>query len=498
MKKTAIIKRINPFIHRVLEKKLFFLSLFTGVSFSVMSSSKPNVILILTDDLGYSDISCYRDMFDNQPNRPSTSRTPNIDRLADQGMQFTDFYCGAAVCSPSRSSLMTGRNATRVGIYNWVPENEPMHLRAEEYTLAEMLKDAGYQTGHFGKWHLTSMGMNQPLPTDQGFDYAFFTYNNANPSHRNPENFYRNGQAVGPLEGYSCQLVVNEAMEWLSRIDKNQTPFYVNLWFNEPHEKVAAPEEFSQHHEYRKEYYGCIENMDNAVGRLMEYLKKNNLEDNTLVIFSSDNGSQISSSNNPLRGAKAFNFEGGVRVPFIIKWPGMIPKGNVSSQIGSFTDILPTLASITGASIPSGRTIDGEDISSVFRGSETFNRTKPVFFFRYFHEPVTMLRQDDWILIGYHDTPLPWAQNYDVRKHAKLKPDPGTEEWSMWGFQPRHMEYLKTAIPQHFELYQIREDILQKKDVKKEFPEITEKMKKMSLLLRQEMIEEGGDWYKTN
>jgi arylsulfatase A len=493
-----IIRCINQLIHQISYKKLLLLSGLIGASLTGFSTSKPNVILILTDDLGYSDISCYRDMFESQHDRPSTSMTPNIDRLADQGLRFTDFYCGAAVCSPSRAALMTGRNATRVGIYNWVPENEPMHLRAKEVTIAEMLKKAGYNTGHFGKWHLTSMGMDQPHPTDQGFDYAFFTYNNASPSHRNPENFYRNGQAVGPLEGYSCQLVVNEALEWLNRIDKKQKPFFVNLWFNEPHEKVAAPEKFSQNHQYRNEYYGCIENMDDAVGRMMEYLKKNNLENNTLVIFSSDNGSQVASSNNPLRGAKAFNFEGGVRVPFIIKWPDTVAKGNVSTTPGCFTDVLPTLATITGAKIPAGRTLDGEDISTVLSGTENFKRTKPIFFFRYFHEPVTMLRLDDWILIGYHDDPLPWAQNYDVREQAKLKPEPGTAEWSMWGFQPKHMEYLKTVIPVNFELYQIRQDIRQKKDVKSEFPEITEKMKKMSLQLRREMVDEGGDWYETD
>ncbi|MFW5832216.1 MAG: sulfatase-like hydrolase/transferase, partial [Prolixibacteraceae bacterium] len=143
------------------------------------AAKRPNVILILTDDLGFSDVSCYRKDFKSLYDRPSTSQTPHIDKLAENGIRFTDFYSGAAVCSPSRAALLTGRNSTRVGIYNWIPNNEPMHLRSEEITLAEVLKDAGYNTGHFGKWHLTSEGMNQPLPMNQGFDYAFYTYNNA-------------------------------------------------------------------------------------------------------------------------------------------------------------------------------------------------------------------------------------------------------------------------------------------------------------------------------
>jgi arylsulfatase A len=179
----------------------FFMSVFLSLLFFGCKkvTEKPNIILILADDLGYNDVSCYRNSnFEEQYENAPTSQTPNIDKLAESGMRFTDFYCGAAVCSPSRAALITGRNATRVGIYNWIPENGPMHLRSEEITIAELLKDKNYNTGHFGKWHLTSKGMDQPLPNDQGFDYSFFTYNNANPSHENPDNFYHNGQLVGP------------------------------------------------------------------------------------------------------------------------------------------------------------------------------------------------------------------------------------------------------------------------------------------------------------
>mgnify|MGYP001034113905 CR=1 FL=1 len=473
---------------------VFILSVVLNVSAN--TQEKPNIILMLADDLGYSDISCYRSDHESLYDKPSTSRTPNIDKLAENGIRFTDFYSGAAVCSPSRAALLTGRNCTRVGIYNWIPENQPMHLRSDEITIAEILKDAGYETGHFGKWHLTSKGMGQPLPTEQGFDYAFYTYNNANPSHHNPVNFYRNGEAVGELEGYSCQLVVDEAINWLEETDKKDKPFYVNLWFNEPHEKVAAPPEFAQNHDYRDQYYGCIENMDNAVGRLLNYLKNNNLEENTIVIFTSDNGSQVASSDNPLRGAKALNFEGGIRVPFIVKWSGRIPQALVSEVPGSFTDVLPTITNLTKTEQPVDRVLDGIDLSKVFTENAAVKREKPIFFFRYFHEPVTMLRNGDWVLLGYHDETLPYQMNYNVRELAKLKPEQGAPRWSMWGFQEKHMEYLKTAIPQHFELYNIRNEILQKTDVKAKNPEIAKMMIKQTHQLREEMIEEGGDWYE--
>lgn len=461
---------------------------FTFSNAQAQNSGKPNVILILADDLGYNDVSIYRKAHTEQGERPPTSQTPNIDKLAGQGMRFTDFYAGAAVCSPSRSALITGRNATRVGIYNWIPEEAPIHLRDEEVTIAEMLKDNGYATGHFGKWHLTSQGTDQPLPNDQGFDYSFYAYNNAIPSHRNPENYYRNGEAVGKLEGYACHLVMDEALNWLEKEgNTSDQPFYINVWFNEPHMKVAAPEELTKRHAYNQEYYGAIENMDLAVGRLMEYLKQNNLEEETIVMFTSDNGSQWDCSNDPLRGEKCFNFEGGIRVPFVIRWPGKVPADQVSEFPGSFTDVLPTLAEFTGSSLPAGRTIDGISLASVFRGTaENSEREEPIFFYRYFHDPICMLREGDWCLLGYKNL-IPYAESLNEGELANIRP---------WHFQENHMEYLKDLEPEHFELYNLRTDKEQKNDVANVHPEQVKKMKAKMLQLRDELVNEGGDWYK--
>ena len=459
---------------------------------------QPNIILMVADDLGYNDLSGYRNSTPGQAEKPPTSQTPHIDQLADEGMRFTNFYCGAAVCSPSRSAILTGRNATRNGIYNWIPPGQPMHLRAEEVTIAEMLKAKNYQTAHFGKWHLTAQGMGQPLMNDQGYDYSFFTYNNAKPSHENPVNFFRNGEPVGELQGYASHLVVDEVIRWLDEKKDSENPFYINVWFNEPHEKVAAPDSLANRHDYNKEYYGCIENMDYAVGKITSYLKANDLEENTIIIFSSDNGSQVYGSNHPLRGAKGFNYEGGIRVPFIIKWPGQVPAGITTDVLGSFTDVLPSIASFCEVPLPEYRTLDGNDLSSVFIGENNkIDRQHPVFFYRYFNDPIGMLRDGDWCLVGY-DTPIPFAERLNLREYAKFKPAPGEPRWSQWGFQQSHIQKFPDIIPEHFELYNLQNDIGQENDLAGEYPDKVAAMKAQMLQLREEMIKEGGDWYDEN
>lgn len=459
-----------------------------------VEKKKPNVIFILADDLGYNDVSSYRNKHLVLSINPPTSQTPNIDKLYSQGMGFTDFYCGAAVCSPSRSALMTGRNASRVGIYNWIPSESPMHMRDEEVTIAEILKNENYQTGHFGKWHLTSEGTEQPHPNDQGFDFSFYSYNNAKPSHHNPENYFKNGNPMGKMNGYACQIVVDQALEWLEIINSTDNPFYLNLWFNEPHLQVAAPEELTKRHQYNQEYYGAIENMDLAVGRVLSYLIEHNLEDNTIVFFSSDNGSRWDHSNDPLRGEKCFNYEGGLRVPFIVKWPGKIPSGTVNHFPGSFTDILPSIVDLVGAKLPN-RKLDGISLAEVFKGSTPDGkREDPIFFYRYFHDPICMLRQGDWCLLGYQNL-IPKAENLDEVALAILKPKEG-EAWSQWSFQPQHMEFLKSQEPVHFELYNLKNDKEQEFNIADQNPERVAVMKEQMHLLRKEMVEEGGDWFQ--
>lgn len=463
-----------------------------------LESDRPNIILLLADDLGYNDLSVYRANHADTSSQVPTCQTPHLDQLAEQGIRFTQFYCGAAVCSPSRAALLTGRNATRVGIYNWIPGNNPMHLRDSEVTLAEMLNTAGYRSGHFGKWHLTSEGMEQPLPMHQGFEHAFYAYNNAKPSHENPVNYFRNGNAVGPMQGYACHLVVEEALGWLDTVQSSGKPFYANIWFNEPHEKVAAPDSLKNRHDYQQAYYGAIENMDLAIGRVMQYLQDKGIANNTIVLFASDNGSQVLGSNDPLRGEKCYNYEGGIRSPFMVRWPGKIKPGQQSSAPGSFVDILPTLAEITGAGTPD-RKLDGRSLSAVLQGTQSVpNQKQPIFFFRYFHDPAIMMRAGDWVLLGYYHTPLPYEENYNQQQTANLKPGPGAPRWSMWGFQPAHQTFMQEQRIQFFELYNIIEDPAQKRDLSGDYPGRLERMKRRAMELKREMLSEGGNWYETD
>ena len=278
------------------------------------SASGPNILILLADDLGYSDLSCFGSR---------QVHTPHLDKLASDGIRFTDFYAASAVCSPSRACLLTGRFSVRTGVYSWIHTSQNMHLRDEEITIAEVLKEKKYQTAHIGKWHLGYQLVEgsgpQPNPNDQGFDYWMATGNNANPSHENPDNFVRNGQKVGPTIGFSSQLVVQESINWLdNKRDKNY-PFFLNLWFHEPHARVAAPQKFRQRHldTSRPDYYGCIENMDDAIGKLLKKIANDGLDKNTLIIFSSDNGSYVPGSNGILKGKKTQLWEGGIREPAI-------------------------------------------------------------------------------------------------------------------------------------------------------------------------------------
>ncbi len=471
------------------------LSLFSNPGCTEDGSPKPNIILILADDLGYNDLTCYRETNHSLSINSSTSQTPHIDGLAENGIRFTTFYSGAAVCSPSRGALITGRNSTRLGIYNWIPNTSPQHLRDAEITIAEMLKEHNYATAHFGKWHLTSQNMPQPEPLDQGFDYAFWTHNNASPSHENPTNFIRNRDATGVINGYSCHIVVSEAKKWLETMPMKDQPFYLNLWFHEPHAKVAAPDSLKARHKRNQAYYGCIENMDYAVGNLIQYLKETGRDHNTLILFTSDNGSQKTGSNEPLRGEKCFQYEGGIRVPFIAYWKGKINPKSESNVVGHFTDLLPTIAAITQTQVPMDREIDGQDLSAVLLGEGNDHRAKPIFFYRYFHDPICMLRQGDMILLGYQNRPKSPRVDYDEREEALFKPVEGEATWSQWSFQKSHMEALKLQEPRYFELYNISEDVGQKFEVSKENQELTENMKKTMLLKRKEMIKEGGDWF---
>ena len=287
---------------------------------ALSQSPRPNIVLVLADDLGYGDLACFGS---------KDVKTPHLDRLAADGLRFTSCYAGHANCSPSRTALMTGRTPTRVGIRNWIPQDSPVHVPRSEITIATLLKRAGYATCHAGKWHMNGQfnESTQPQPVDHGFEHWFSTQNNALPNHKNPVNFVRNGEPVGKLEGYSAPLVAAEAIRWLSEVRDKTKPFFLYVCFHEPHEPIASDAQFAKLYPSEDPSYtahhGNITQMDDAFGRLMRSLDDQSLRDNTLVLFTSDNGPAITAqhphgSAGPLRDKKGSLYEGGIRVPGIL------------------------------------------------------------------------------------------------------------------------------------------------------------------------------------
>jgi arylsulfatase A len=250
---------------------------------------RPNFIIVLTDDLGYGDLASYGN---------SVIRTPELTRLARQGMRLTSFYSASPVCSPSRAALMTGRIPQREGFVDWLPNDSPSFLRRDAVTLAGLLKQVGYATALIGKWHLNGRwDGSQPLPDDHGFDQWLATGGYPMPSQRDPENFYRNGQAVGKIQGYSSTIIADEAIAWL-RGHNQDRPFFLLVSFHAPHEEVASAEPYVRMYAAANEpnralYYANITEMDYETGRLLRTLDEIGLSDDTLVLFTSDNGPEM-------------------------------------------------------------------------------------------------------------------------------------------------------------------------------------------------------------
>lgn len=435
---------------------------------SAFAAERPNILILFADDLGYQDIGCYG----------SPIKTPHVDQLASDGMRFTDFYAGAPNCSPSRASLLTGRFSSRTGIYNYIPPRHGTHLPADEVTIAELLQGAGYATGLFGKWHLshTEVVSTQPKPAAYGFDYTFCTRNNAEPSHKDPDNFYRNGKPLGKLEGYSCQLVADETIGWLKKRDDSAPPFFAYVAFHEPHRKLASPPELRKEYAAAGKrdalYFANVANLDRAIGRILETLDALELDKDTLVLFASDNGPWRDGSQGPLRGKKSDIWDGGIKVPGIIRWPGVVKAGRTTGTPAGVVDMLPTLCKVAGIQSPGDRTIDGVDLTPLLRGDD-FTRDTPLYWFFYRADPQLALRDGDWTLIGWIDDPV------EKRTHWLSSAD---------------MPFIKQSLPTRFALYNVREDPGQKNDLAEAEPARLEAMKAALLEIHADVVAEGDDW----
>jgi len=362
------------------------------------AATQPNILLIYVDDLGYGDLASF-----GHP----VLQTPNLDALADSGLTFTNYYAPSALCSPSRAGLLTGRNPYRSGIKSWIPEDSGVYLRDEEVTLAEVLKAVGYRTALMGKWHLNSdLGSKtEPQPQEQGFD-VFYGHNAFQiPTNHNPTNIYRGNVALGMQEGYTADLYVNEAIRWLEQ-ENDDKPFFLYLSMAEPHTSIENPPEYNRMYadfttgevvaipnggkippkdqlipRGPGEYYANITYMDAQLGRLLAWLEANGLEDDTVVVFTSDNGPVTDNwinwwevnaygSTGGFRGRKHFLYEGGIKVPAIIRYPGVTRPATVSDALVVGTDLFVTLAKLGGGRIPQDRTIDGIDIAPALSGGE--------------------------------------------------------------------------------------------------------------------------------
>ena len=357
-------------------------------------AAAPNYVLIFCDDLGYNDLGCYGSM---------KNRTPRIDAMAKEGMRFTSFLSSSPVCTPSRASLLTGCYARRVGMHedftgHWVliPRSR-RGMHADEWTLPEMLKAKGYATACIGKWHL---GDQPPhLPTAHGFDeYYGIPYSNDMASARRGDPPLPLVQDTKVIEAPADQATLTKryTREAIQFIERNKSkPFFLYLPHTFPHLPLFASREF--HGKSANGRYGdSVEEIDWSTGKILDALKQHGLDKNTLVIFTSDNGSngRNGGSNAPLSGAKGGTMEGGMRVPMIARWPGRIPAGGTCNELSSTMDFLPTFAALSGGLLSANK-IDGHDITPLLTGTKGAASPYEVFYY-YRRRQLQAVRWGDW------------------------------------------------------------------------------------------------------
>lgn len=378
-------------------RSCFLVIAFFSISILSYGQERPNIVLMMADDLGYGDTGF---------NGNEIIQTPHLDQMAKDGAVFRHFYAGGPVCSPTRGTCLTGRHHFRYGVFS----ANVGHLPKQEITLAQMLKSKGYATGHFGKWHLGTLDrvvsskgkkrkpdQNYAPPWERDYDRSFVTESAVSTwdpglgkrAVNNP--FYDDGVAVDPkdesLLGGASRVVVDRAVPFMEESVKNEKPFLAVVWFHAPHEDIKAGPEYLKKYEGYGEaahYYGCITELDEQVGRIRKTLDELGVADNTLIFFCSDNGPEgkkpagrRAGMTDGLRGRKRSLFDGGVRVPALAVWPGRIEAASMIDTPCSTLDYFPTIAELVDFEVPASRIIDGENIFPVMTG-EKLTRSKSI------------------------------------------------------------------------------------------------------------------------
>ncbi len=443
----------------------------------IRGENPPNIVLVMCDDLGWGDTGF---------NGNTVIKTPHLDEMARSGMKLNRFYSAAPVCSPTRGSVLTGRHPYRYEILN----ANYGHIKPYELTLAELLREHGYATGHFGKWHLGTMtktvresnrggpdnAEHYSPPQDNGFEVCFSTEAKVptfDPMLKPRGKGLKKGwnflpdRAVGVpygthywnergdmqqdnLEGDDSRVIMDRVIPFITASAQENKPFFAIVWFHAPHlPVVAGPEHatlYSGYDDYRRNYYGCITAADEQIGRLRRTLRELNVADNTLVTFCSDNGpegrtDEAPGSAGPFRGRKRDLYEGGVRVPGLMEWPAKIAGGTVSDYPAVTSDYLPTILELIGVEIPDDRAIDGTSLLPLIEKNVT-ERPRPIGF-------------------QHHDA-LAWTDN-----RYKLVNNDRERERDANG---------KPLRPQMFELYDLQTDPEEAHDIADGHPEIVERM----------------------
>ena len=438
-------------------RRLLMYAVFVGFAVCAMSlqaaSQRPNIVFFLIDDLGWADVGC---------NGSTFYETPNVDRLAAEGMRFTDAYAANPVCTPTRASIMTGKYPSRINMTNFGGHQGPTSAKykllgpkaigsmpLQEITIAEALKEAGYRTAHIGKWHLQKHGQKDKanFPEAQGFDVNIAGHNAGQPgSYFYPYKSKRHAWSNVPdLEGgkedeYLTDRLTSEAISFIK--DNKDEPFFLNMWYYTVHTPIMgrpdkvekyrqkakrlgldnpdeAIKEYDSWHHARQDnaaYAAMVESMDENVGRILDALKANGLEESTAVIFMSDNGGlstgsgkKMPTSNLPLRAGKAWVYEGGIREPMIIKWPGVTKPGLTCAEPVVSTDFYPTMLEMAGLPLRQEQHVDGMSLKPLLTGeAESVGRDAIYFHYPHYHHinsmgPAGAVRMGDWKLVERYE-----------------------------------------------------------------------------------------------